>query len=164
MADGTYGFLGQQYPTTSVFGNTPTAYSGSGVVSPGAYSPVSSGTGNWFSNLFGEGSNLGGALSGIGGLLSGGMQAYTGFKNIGLAKDALSMAKKQFGFQKDLANRNIANQGKIINTSYDNAAQVAAGMIGSKDPLTGNYGFTSQDIIDQYAAKAKEKYVDTSPI
>ena len=65
--------------------------------------------------------------------LSGLANAYMGYKNYLLAKD-------QFNYQKGLANRNLANQAKIINNTYDTAAQVAAGMIGGRDSL-GNYGF-----------------------
>ena len=99
-----------------------------------------------------------GVLQGIGGLAS----AYMAHKNY-------KLAKKQFGFQKGLANRNLANQAKVINNSYDNAAQVAAGMIGggSYNPATdsqGSYGMVDQNTVDKYAQKAKEKYVDGSPI
>lgn len=83
--------------------------------------------------------------------LSGLANAYTGFKNFQLAQDA-------FNYQKAYANRNLANQAKIINNTYDNAAQVAAGMLGGKD-AQGNYGFTSQEVIDKYANKAKDKHV-----
>ena len=93
-----------------------------------------------------------GVLQGLGGLAS----AYTAYKGLQLAKD-------QFKYQKGLANRNLANQAKVINNSYDNAAQVAAGMIGGKD-VSGNYGFTNQAIVDDYAKKAKEKHVDGSAI
>ena len=94
--------------------------------------------------------------------LSGLSNAYMGYKNYKLAKE-------QFGFQKGLANRNLANQAKIINNTYDNAAQVAAGMIGggSYNPATdtqGSFGMTDQAVVDKYAEKAKEKHVDGSPI
>lgn len=99
-----------------------------------------------------------GILQGIGGLAS----AYTAYKGLQLAKD-------QFGFQKGLANRNLANQAKITNNAYDNAAQVAAGMIGggSYNPATdsqGSYGMTDQAVVDRYANKAKGQHVDGSPI
>lgn len=83
--------------------------------------------------------------------LSGLANAYLGFKNYQLAQDA-------FNYQKDLSNRNLANQAKIINNTYDTAAQVAAGMVGGKD-AQGNYGFTSQEVIDKYANNAKNKHV-----
>lgn len=83
--------------------------------------------------------------------LSGLANAYMGYQNY-------QLAKKQFNYQKGLANRNLANQAKIINNTYDNAAQVAAGMIGGKDS-SGNYGFTSQDVVDRYSKAAKDKHV-----
>ena len=103
----------------------------------------------------GAGANI---LQGISGLAN----AYMGYKNYELAKE-------QFGFQKGLANRNLANQAKVINNSYDNAAQVAAGMIGggSYNPATdtqGSFGMVDQATVDQYAKKAKEKHVDGSSI
>jgi hypothetical protein len=99
-----------------------------------------------------------GILQGVSGLAN----AYMGYKNYKLAKE-------QFGFQKGLANRNLANQAKVINNSYDNAAQVAAGMIGggSYNPATdtqGSFGMVDQATVDQYAKKAKEKHVDGSAI
>ena len=93
-----------------------------------------------------------GGLQALGGLAS----AYMGYKNYQMAKD-------QFGFQKGLANRNLANQAKTINNAYNNAAQVAAGMVGGKT-ASGVYGLTDQAIIDRYAASAREKHVDGSPI
>ena len=88
--------------------------------------------------------------------LSGLANAYMGYKNYLLAKD-------QFNYQKGLANRNLANQAKVINNAYDNAAQVAAGMIGGKDS-SGNYGMTNTDIVNRYSNKAKEQHVDGSAI
>ena len=112
---------------------------------------------NW-GNIAGMVGAGAGVLQGLGGLAS----AYTAYKGLQLAKD-------QFNYQKGLANRNLANQSKIINNSYDNAAQVAAGMIGggSYNPATdtqGSYGMTDQAIIDKYAQKAKEQHVDGSPV
>ena len=98
---------------------------------------------------------LGAVAGGLQGL-SGLAQAFVGMKNY-------ELAQQQFKYQKGLANRNLANQAKIINNTYDNAAQVAAGMIGGKD-VSGNYGFTNQAIVDDYAKKAKEKHVDGSAI
>ena len=114
--------------------------------------------GGWNSTAMGYIGAGAGVLQGLSGLAN----AYMGHKNY-------KLAKKQFGFQKGLANRNLANQAKVINNTYDNAAQVAAGMIGggSYNPATdsqGNYGMTDQAIVDRYAQKAKEKHVDGSPV
>ena len=88
--------------------------------------------------------------------LSGLANAFLGYKNYKLAKD-------QFGFEKAAINRNIANQAKIINNTYNNAAQVAAGMIGGRD-AQGNFGYTDPAIVERYAKKAEEKHVDGSRI
>ena len=110
-----------------------------------------SGSGGFFADIGGLG-DVAGIIQGLSGLAG----AYSAYKGLGLAKD-------QFAFEKGLANRNLANQAKIINTGYDNAAQVAAGMIGGKD-AQGNYGFTDPAIVERYAQAAKDKYVDGSPI
>lgn len=62
------------------------------------------------------GAQVVGALSGLAG-------AYTGLKSLGLAK-------KQFGFQKAAANRDIANQAKLINEGRLNAANVGLSLAG----------------------------------
>ena len=97
------------------------------------------------------------------GVVTGGLQGLSGLAQAFVGMKNYELAQQQFKYQKGLANRNLANQAKIINNTYDNAAQVAAGMIGSKD-ASGNYGFTNQAIVDDYAKKAKEKHVDGSAI
>ena len=120
--------------------------------------------GNWWNGLLGGGAGgMLGGLSSLGSLATGIMQGLAGFQQMGLANRALSLAKQQFGFQKALANRNLANQAKIINNTYDNAAQVAAGMVGGKDS-SGRYGFTSPTLVADYANKAKQQHVDGSAI
>ena len=97
------------------------------------------------------------------GVVTGGLQGLSGLAQAFVGMKNYELAQQQFKYQKGLANRNLANQAKIINNTYDNAAQVAAGMIGGKD-VSGNYGFTNQVIVDDYAKKAKEKHVDGSAI
>ena len=97
------------------------------------------------------------------GVVTGGLQGLSGLAQAFVGMKNYELAQQQFKYQKGLANRNLANQAKIINNTYDNAAQVAAGMIGGKD-TSGNYGFTDQAIVDDYAKKAKEKHVDGSAI
>ena len=97
------------------------------------------------------------------GLVTGGLQGLSGLAQAFVGMKNYELAQQQLKYQKGLANRNLANQAKIINNTYDNAAQVAAGMIGGKD-VSGNYGFTNQAIVDDYAKKAKEKHVDGSAI
>ena len=97
------------------------------------------------------------------GVVTGGLQGLSGLAQAFVGMKNYELAQQQFKYQKGLANRNLANQAKTINNAYNNAAQVAAGMIGGKD-VSGNYGFTNQAIVDDYAKKAKEKYVDGSAI
>ena len=97
------------------------------------------------------------------GVVTGGLQGLSGLAQAFVGMKNYELAQQQYKYQKGLANRNLANQAKIINNTYDNAAQVAAGMIGGKD-VSGNYGFTNQAIVDDYAKKAKEKHVDGSAI
>ena len=120
------------------------------------------GSGNgWFNMLFGD--NKAGLLSTLGGLGMGIMQGFTGLQQLGLANRALNLANKQFGFQTALANRNLANQAKIINNTYDSAAAAAAGLIGGKD-ANGRRGFADPTVSKLYADYAKTKHVDGSAI
>lgn len=121
---------------------------------------------NRINEINSQSNNGGFGFNNIGSLLSAGtgiMQGITGLGGLSMAKKNYKLAKKQFGFQKGLANRNLLNQAKIINNSYDNAAQVAAGMIGSRN-ADGSFGMTSQDIVNKYTNRAKEKHVDGSPV
>lgn len=95
---------------------------------------------------------IGALAQGLAGLGS----ALTSYQNY-------KLAKKQFGFEKAMANRNLANQAKIINNTYNNAAQVAAGMIGGRDS-NGNYGYTDPSVVRQYEENAKKQHVDGSAI
>lgn len=129
------------------------------------------GEGSWMDNGSGDkfilGQDSGGfSLGNFGQIASAGMgllQGIAALRQAQMAEKQLGLAKQQFGFQKGLANRNIANQAKMINNQYDNAAQVAAGMIGSRN-ADGTYGMTDQAIINQYANNANAKHVDGSAI
>ena len=71
-----------------------------------------------------------GTLSGIGtaanaaNALSGGVNAYVGYKGLGLAED-------QFAFEKALANANFANQSKLVNNSIQNSGEVGMSLAGN---------------------------------
>ena len=97
------------------------------------------------------------------GVVTGGLQGLSGLAQAFVGMKNYELAQQQFKYQKGLANRNLANQAKTINNAYNNAAQVAAGMVGGKT-ASGVYGLTDQAIIDRYAASAREKHVDGSPI
>lgn len=117
----------------------------------GTYNPISGlGTGSWLSGV--------GGIQGLASLGLQGLQGYTGLQNVKLGKQQLGLAREQFGFERALANRNLANQAQMINTGYANAAQVAAGQAG------GGYGMVDPAIVQQYADKAKGQYVSGSAI
>lgn len=88
-----------------------------------------------------------------------GLQALSGLANAFLGYKNYKLAKQQFGFEKAAMNRNIANQAKVINNAYDNAAQVAAGM-----SLDSSYGLARENLAKQYAADAEKKHVDGSRV
>ena len=92
-----------------------------------------------------------GAIGQLGQGLAGLGSAYLGFKN-------LKLAREQFGFQKGLANRNIANQAKTINNAYDNAARMSAALMG------GQGGMADPALREQYLREAQKSHVDASPI
>ena len=100
----------------------------------------------------------GGWQQGLGYGLAG-LQALSGLANAFLGYKNYKLAKKQFGFEKAAMNRNIANQAKVINNAYDNAAQVAAGM-----SLDSSYGLARENLAKQYAADAEKKHVDGSKV
>lgn len=110
---------------------------------------------NWFGS--------GGILNTLGGLALGGLSAYTGLQNLSLSKKQLGLARDQFAFEKGLANRNLANHAQTINNTYNNAATVAAGMVGSLNP-DGTIGQTDAATAQRIQDSAKDKHVDGSPI
>lgn len=94
------------------------------------------------------GSNMMDVIGTIGSIGGGLANYFNGQNMLGLAKD-------QFNFQKQLANRNLANQAKIINNQYDSSAQVAAAMAGER-------GTTTDEKIRRYENNARSKHVDGS--
>jgi hypothetical protein len=90
---------------------------------------------NDYGNTYAKGVDAGNTNTGIGldglktGLAgvqaaAGLMNAYTGYKGLGLAKD-------QFAFQKSAANRDVANQASLINESRMNAGNVGLALAGN---------------------------------
>jgi hypothetical protein len=85
---------------------------------------------------------VGSTLQGIGGLAN----AYMGYKQYGLAKDA-------FKFNRGLANRNLAIQGQLLNQEmYDRKARALAGSSLSPEEKA------------RALEEVKNKYIDTTPI
>ena len=74
--------------------------------------------------------------------------AYLGYKNYGLAKD-------QFDFSKAATNRDILNQGTLINNSVQNASDVGLALGG---------GAMTADQIAREKAAVQNRYVNTSVI
>lgn len=60
-----------------------------------------------------------------------GVQAATGLANTILGFQQYKQGKRQFQFQKDLANRNLANQASLINTQLDSRTGIGNGLAGS---------------------------------
>lgn len=77
-----------------------------------------------------------------------GINAYTGYKALGLAKD-------EFAFKKNAANRDVANQGKLINNDITNSNNVGLALAGNT--LTPEQQAASR-------AAAQSRLVDTSAI
>jgi len=77
-----------------------------------------------------------------------GMNAYTGYKALGLAKD-------EFAFKKNATNRDIANQGKLINNNIINSNNVGLA-------LAGNTLTPEQQAASRAAAQSRQ--VNTSAI
>lgn len=85
-----------------------------------------------------------GVVEAAGDLYSG----YLGYKNYELAKD-------QFAFSKASANRDILNQGTLINNSIQNASDVGLAL--------GGGAMTADQIANEKAA-VQNRFVDTSKI
>lgn len=62
-----------------------------------------------------------------------GMNALTGLAGILGAKKNYDMMKKQFNFQKDLTNRNIANEAAITNRQLADKATMASQMLSGAE-------------------------------
>lgn len=92
-----------------------------------------------------------------------GLQALTGLGDLWMGWNNYNLAKDAYDFQRALANRNLQNQGKIINNTYDTAANVGTGLIGGVD-AHGNYGTINNDVLNAQQEQAKKQHVDTSYI
>ncbi len=106
----------------------------------------------------GGGFNWGSTLSGIGQGISGIMTGLTGIGQLYNAYQANELAKKQFAFEKAAYSTNLANQAKMINNSYDAAANISA-QLGATTP--GDTLASSKAIAD-YKNKAKDQHVASS--
>ena len=84
-----------------------------------------------------------------------GLQAGVGLMNAFTGLDALNQAKKQFKFEKALAERNLANQAQLVNNYIGSSANVAAGL--SAIPTLGSA--YNADMRDRFMANADKTKV-----
>jgi len=92
-------------------------------------------------NWFGKGGYIDGA-SQVVGAIGTGLQGYAALGQLGLAK-------KKFGFEKGVTNRNIYNQGTLVNNNMDNANNVGLALAGNT--MTGAQKAASrQDILNRH--------------
>ena len=106
--------------------------------------------------LTGFWNNYGGLINTGVGLALGGLNIYNGFKQNAMMEDYL-------GFQKDLANRNLANQAKLVNNAIASAAKIAASQEGSIG-ADGSVGLTAENVRKAYDEEAKKRFVDGSAL
>ena len=94
-----------------------------------------SGTAGKIGNLFNGANGTGSGWNWLGnnGIIPvglAGLQALGGFFDWQLGQQNYNLAKDAYEFQTALANRNLANQAKLINNKYDTAATVGAQLSG----------------------------------
>lgn len=97
----------------------------------------STGSGSSFGSLFNR-DNAGlalGALQGLSALLGG----FGGFQQNKMAKKQLGLARDQFNFQKDLANRNYANELSAFNTALEDRINARAAQEGRDQNYVNDY-------------------------
>jgi len=90
-----------------------------------------------FGNLFNR-DNAGlalGALQGISALLGG----FGGLQQNKMAKKQLNLARDQFAFQKDFANRNYANELSAFNTAMEDRINARAAQEGRDQTYVNDY-------------------------
>jgi len=93
----------------------------------------SSSFGGWF-NRDNAGLALG-ALQGISALLGG----FGGLQQNKMAKKQLNLARDQFNFQKDFANRNYANELSAFNTALEDRINARAAQEGRDQTYVNDY-------------------------
>lgn len=152
------------------FNSMPFTY-GQGFTNPNVQQAVSNvankisnaagGIGNtpWYQKWFGNQGIIGGLGSGLAAL----GQVGSGIFSAIMANKNYELAQKALGYQIGLGNRNLANQAKILNNTYDTAGNVGAGLIGAQD-ANGNYGGVDSKILASQQEQAKKNHVDGSPI
>ena len=107
-----------------------------GFKNPGLLSNAVSNTANYVrqgASAIGNGTGSGWNWLGNNGIIPiglAGLQTLGGLLDWQLGMQNYNLAKDAFEFQTALANRNLANQAKLINNRYDTAATVGAQLSG----------------------------------
>ena len=94
-------------------------------------------------------SAIGTGMQGLGTLAN----AYLGYRNYGLAK-------KQFGFERNAFNKNIANQAALVNRQIDASANIAASMSTPPNATEAERAA----IREGFMSAAGQRHVDGSPV
>ena len=113
----------------------------------------------WYQKWFGNQGIVGGLGSGLAALGQVGSGVFSAI----MANKNYDLAQKALNYQIGLGNRNLANQAKILNNTYDTAGNVGAGLIGAQD-ANGNYGGVDSKILASQQEQARKNHVDGSPI
>ena len=81
-------------------------------------------------------------------MLKFGMNSLMGVGNLAASYGQYNLAKKQFNFQKDFAERNLANQTKSYNTELDHQARLRSAVASSD-------GRANESSVEEYMRKNK---------
>jgi len=113
VSDGAGGMIGLNKAAYDSIRKT-----GSGGLAFGKFAPKTGGV-NWF----GKGGYIDSGAQVVGAIGTA-LQGYAALGQLGLAK-------KKFGFEKGVTNRNIYNQGTLVNNNMDNANNVGLALAGN---------------------------------
>jgi hypothetical protein len=114
--------------------------------------------------LFGSLGGIGGVLSGLGQFANLGLGIFSALQSSKAAKEQLGLAREAFGFEKALANRNIANQAQTINNLYDTATNAGIGLMGGIDAVSGQALGPNAETIAKIQQANKDRHVSGAPV
>lgn len=120
------------------------------------------GLGAWLKNNNGMGTDWFGQF-GVLPTIGLGLQGLAGLGDIWMGWNNYNLAREAYDFQRALANRNLQNQGKIINDAFDRAGDVNAALVGNVDS-NGWYGGVNDNALAASRDLAQRQHVDTSYI
>jgi len=156
LADYQTNKFGNFNPQQSKIGAPPVNYGTPNMQAPsGGYNSLAATMGPEFESNFGIDQPGGFDFSDAMGNFSMGAQGVMGLANAYNAWQQTGLMKDQLGFQKNMANRNIANSAATTNRMLDDRSSMAAQMTSGADYGTPEY----------LAAKGKlQTTVDGSPV